>query len=362
MSRRRLTASNLVSYIDKLPKDVAYNYASRAKTQVMIVRLEGREGPIVFKRFGTKKTPLEENAVEEKMSSEMIWRIANALKPSVPVNFDRLLGASYNARSAFEALLLHTPEFYTCKPGRLEHLGGEVSIKAGHKHVLWIPDDPHKQGLIVSRSTDLVVSEVSHDTVLESVEVSHVEVQRDTAKAASTDRVHAHMQISLYEIGKQLGYRTWVATNDQNIVYKDKPIVNFDEVISDLSREKLLQAFSEAAKSGKLIDIIWFKNGRLMPAVIEIENSTGVLSGLTRMQNFQRDMPNLGDVYWIIVAPDSDREKVLKSIKRSQFASLNARYLPYSAVEELYSLSQRRGFKGVCSKFLENFFEDYEFS
>lgn len=42
--------------------------------------------------------------------------------------------------------------------------------------------------------------------------------------------------------------------------------------------------YSNAAKAALLIDVVWFRNARFTPAVIEIEHTTGVTSGLTRMQ------------------------------------------------------------------------------
>ena len=49
----------------------------------------------------------------------MIWRVANAISEGEPINFDRVLGGSYNTRSVLESLLASTPEFYYCYPGRI---------------------------------------------------------------------------------------------------------------------------------------------------------------------------------------------------------------------------------------------------
>ena len=129
-----------------------------------------------------------------------------------------------------------------------------------------------------------------------------------------------------------------------------------DGVISDLKSEKLISNFDDAVRAAQLIDCVWFKNGKLMPAVIEIEQSTGVLSGLTRMQNFKTAIPAF-PTRWVIAAPDEDREKVIKAATREQFKNLDARYFPYSAIEELYSLCQRRKLKGIEDEFLDCFME-----
>jgi type II restriction enzyme len=128
-----------------------------------------------------------------------------------------------------------------------------------------------------------------------------------------------------------------------------------DTVIVRLDREQLMASFHEAVKAALLIDCIWFKNGKLMPAVIEIEHTTGVVSGLTRMQNLKTHLPF--PTRYVIAAPDEDREKVLTECNREQFKDLKAQFFPYSAVDELYSLCQRRKITGVSEAFIDSFME-----
>ena len=170
-------------------------------------------------------------------------------------------------------------------------------------------------------------------------------------------RRHAQIQIALVEIGTQLGYRTWVAHNDKGIIYKDRRLGEMDGVLARLDDVRLLEAFDDARAAANLIDCIWFKNARLMPAVIEIEHSTGVRSGLTRMKAFQDLLPAF-PTRWVVAAPDEDRDKVMRECNLPQFRSLNARYFPYSAVEELYYLCQKRKIKGVTEDFLDCYMEE----
>ena len=55
-----------------------------------------------------------------------------------------------------------------------------------------------------------------------------------------------------------------------------------------------------------------------MPAVMEVEHSTGVTSGLSRMKNFKDKFPPFPTRY-VIVAPDEDRDKVVKEANKPQF-------------------------------------------
>jgi type II restriction enzyme len=169
-------------------------------------------------------------------------------------------------------------------------------------------------------------------------------------------RRHAQIQIALYFIGKQLGFRTWIAQNDKGILYQNKKLGEFEGIIAKLDDENLIRAHKEAIKAALLIDCIWFKNGRLMPAVMEIEHSTGVTSGLTRMKNFYDRFPPFPTRY-VIVAADEDRQKVIREATKPQFKELDSKFFPYSAVEELYALCQKRKLKGVTEEFLDCYME-----
>jgi len=353
---QKLTASNIVSYIDHLDKNTAYSYInSKNKGQIRVTSVDHPEGPIRIKRWIPGKGETYSTAKEESISIEMIWRVANAFSIGKPINFDRVLGGSYNTRSVLEALLAHTPQFYFCYPGRMENLGGLSTIQRGHKHLIWLPEKPHALGILQKHDSDIIISEVPqsdayYDT-LATPSDSSPEIDIDIK------RRHAQIQIALYFIGKQLNFRTWIAQNDKGILYNNKKIGEFEGVISRLQDERLLTAYQDAAHAALLIDCIWFKNGSLMPAVMEVEHSTGVTSGLTRMKNFKDKFIPLQNVRYVIVASDEDREKVFREATKPQFKDLDTKYFPYSAVEELYALCQRRKIKGVTEEFLDCYME-----
>jgi type II restriction enzyme len=128
-------------------------------------------------------------------------------------------------------------------------------------------------------------------------------------------------------------------------------------VVRNLNSEQLLSRVGgEAIEAARLIDCVWFQNGRLMPAVMEIEHSTGVTSGLTRMQNFRNIFPPF-PTRWVIVAPDEDRDDVITKCNLPLFKDMEAKFFPYSAVEELHALCQKRKVEGVTEKFLDCFME-----
>ncbi len=350
-----LTASNLVEFIARLPRKNRYSYISdRNSGLILIDSIVKPEGPIYVKRFNPAKGEIESSHAPVPISGEMLWRVANAIQENVPFNIDRILGASYNTRAVLEALLACTPQFYYCYPGRIEKQSDVESVKRGHKHLIWMPSLPHKNGVQLKRDVDVVISEVpSRDVVYDAVAITGA---GNSIVDIGIQRRHAQIQIALHLIGVELGYRTWIAQNDKGILYKNKRICEHPGVIANLCDEKLLQAYDEAVIAALLIDCIWFKNGRLMPAVMEVEHSTGVRSGLTRMKNFMDRFPPFPTRY-VIVAPDEDRALVLRECASPQFVNMKPKYFSYSAVEELLSLCTRRKIRGVTEEFLDCFME-----
>jgi type II restriction enzyme len=356
--KQRYTAYNLVRAIHQLPRDVSYNYVNpRTKGLIRIDNVELPAGPIQIRRWNPTKGETYEKAKVESMSTEMIWRVANAINEGDPINLDRILGGSYNTRSVLEALLASTPEFYSCYPGRIMDIDGHSSIEHGHKHLVWLPNEPHQQGAILKKEVpNMAISEIP----LQSVTYDNLILPDSMTLGGDMDievvRRHTQIQIALYLIGLQLGFRTWIAQNDKGIIWKEKPLLEQPGIIQSLQSEGMISAYSDAVTSARFIDCIWFKNGKYMPAVMEVEHTTGVTSGLTRMKGLQDAAPSLMTRY-VIVAPDDDREKVIEEANRPQFLSLDTRYFAYSSVEELYYLCSHRGLHGVNQEFIDNYLE-----
>lgn len=354
----KITAAVLVKAINNLPRNIDYTYVSpRTPGRIYIEDVHSPEGPIHIRRWNPNKCETKQNAQIESISSEMIWRLANAFSEGDPLNVDRVFGGSYNTRSVLEALLAHTPEFYYCYPGRIKDIGGITSIERGHKHLIWLPDEPHENGHLCEKNVEgMEISEIPMQTItydsitLPDTYVSSNGIQIEVA------RRHIQMQIALYCIGFQLGYSTYIARNDSGVIYQNAPLIQHDGIIRDMNSETMLSGFPNAASSAALIDCIWFQNRHLMPAVMEVEHSTGVISGLDRMNRFRQYAGAIRTRY-VIVAPDEDRDTVIDKINRPEFRDMDARYFPYSSVEELYSICKKRKLNGVTENFLDCYME-----
>ena len=348
----RLSANNLVKAISALNKNVDYEYVSPAtKGRIRLIDARLPEGPVSILRYDPREKGALESAKMISISTDMIWRLANALNSNQPVNVDRVFGASYNTRSVLESLLAHTPQFSMCYPGRVQQKNDRLAIKEGHKHIWWTPDDPHELGKFRWVKTGKTISEVPiADVTYEAIELAAI----DRQIPEGVQRRHAQIQIALLHIGKSLGFQNTVAKEDQSIKYKGRALIELDSVVSRPGDLQQLKAYPDAIEKIRHIDVAWFKNGRLMPAAIEIEHSTGIKSGLDRLKGLQDALPPF-PVRYTIVADESEQEKVERLVAEERFKSLNAKFFSYQTVEELYSLCVRRELRGVTEEFLDSF-------
>ena len=140
------------------------------------------------------------------------------------------------------------------------------------------------------------------------------------------------------------------------IVHDGRNILQYPFIVKRLETERTLSAFPEAVDVAKHIDCIQFNGG--LPFVFEVEQTTGVTSGLTRMLHFHEEAPHIATSF-VVVAPDEDRSLVMERSHHGQFRELNPLYFPYSNVEELYSFARKRNgcIRGADKKFLFNFME-----
>ena len=88
---QKLTASNIVSFINQLDKNVAYGYVNpKTKGLIQITGIDLPEGPIRINRSAPSKGEIASNKREVSISQELIWRLANAFVTGQTINVDRV--------------------------------------------------------------------------------------------------------------------------------------------------------------------------------------------------------------------------------------------------------------------------------
>lgn len=364
---RKLTASNIIAAINHLNKNVDYDYINPTTTGKIHISKIKSNGPIYIKRYdpslsseqatARKRARTLNAASEVPISKKMIQRYANAIEEGKPINIDRVLGASYNTRSALESLLAYTPEFYYCYPGRIYSDGIQEKIERGHKHLVWLPDTPHPSGTLELYQTDQVISEIPQkENIYDALHIPDTVIPH--GMDIEVQRRHVQIQIALYYIGLKLGYKTWIAKNDKGITYQGKRLCEFTGMVSSLYDESIISSYPEAVDAATYIDCIWFKEKRWLPAVMEVEHTTGIKSGIDRMMVLKDTIPSI-ETRYIIVAPDEDRNKVFEIAGTPMYQRMDIRYMPYSSVEELYWICTNRDIgKAVNDSFIECFLEN----
>lgn len=311
----------------------------------IVTRVVSPEGPIYIKRRGIRASTPWKEVKEVSISSTMIWRYVNALKSGAPTNIDRVLGASYNTRSALEAIVAHLPNFFICYPSRITEIGSqEIIFEKGHKYIIWDPEKSHAFGV---QAIDTSVNGFINESAISDIYFDAQNVEGDTqAKDKILDpsirRMHSQMQVLLSQTANWMNLRSWIAVEDHGIITGGKNILAYPYIVKDLSNEISIKSSPDAIDVAKHIDCIWFNGG--MPFVFEVEHSTGVTSGLCRM-NKLRERSHM-DTDYVIVAPDADRQMVLQKANSSQFEDMRLWYMPYSNLIEMSDFATKHKYRG----------------
>lgn len=311
----------------------------------IVTRVVAPEGPIYIKRRGIKESIPWKDVREVSISSTMIWRYVNALKSGSPINIDRVLGASYNTRSALEAIVAHLPNFFICHPSRITEIGSQkITFEKGHKYIIWRPENTHAFG---SLETDTSVNGFINESAVSDIYFDAQNTESYTQKQdkildPSIRRIHSQMQVLLSQTANWMNLRSWIAIEDHGIITGGKNILSYPYIVKNLSEENSIKGSPDAIDVAKHIDCIWFNGG--MPFVFEVEHSTGVTSGLCRM-NKLREHSHM-DTDYVIVAPDADRQMVLQKANSTQFEDMRLWYMPYSNLIEMSDFATKHTYRG----------------
>ncbi|WP_246559122.1 hypothetical protein [Citrifermentans pelophilum] len=156
----------------------------------------------------------------------------------------------------------------------------------------------------------------------------HQEVQEEIRE----ENEHLRMQFLLTDIGNDLGYDVFVATNDRN-----KSLNGRSLQFLTLPELPPLDFPPEVAKTVSLIDVIWVsRDSKKIECAFEIEKSTSIYSGMLRLMDLAS---SLGDRQYdfFLVAPDKREKEVLAQLNRPSFQTstcIGLRYILFSELEE----------------------------
>jgi hypothetical protein len=149
-------------------------------------------------------------------------------------------------------------------------------------------------------------------------------------------REHLRIQHEIADWGVKQGYRVCVATNDKNAI-KSKLGAVLDEM-PKFHRDAVIDL-------AKRIDVVFFDPERdVLTHAFEIEHSTGVSSGLLRLNDIAESYPS-ANVKFYIVSDEENRDKFEREIIRPSFKQLRkckCEFREYRQVEAEWKELQKR--------------------
>lgn len=166
----------------------------------------------------------------------------------------------------------------------------------------------------------------------------------EVLKAIKEENEHLKIQFLLTDIGRELGYEVFVATNDRKKTMDGRNL----EFLT-IPELPALNLPPDVVRTISLIDVIWLTKDGKIECAFEVEKSTSIYSGILRLVDLAE---SLGDKKYnfFLVAPDSREKEILAQLKRPSFKNLSCISLKYILFTELYEHCH-----GLCK-----FGEDYK--
>ena len=144
---------------------------------------------------------------------------------------------------------------------------------------------------------------------------------------------HTQIQYLLIKVGRALKYDVYVARNDRHRSYDGQSFALL--TIPTLPQMGWPQ---EAMDTTSLIDVIWLKPGTSeIVSAFEIEKSTSIYSGILRMEDLARSIPEC-TCHFYLVAPNRREKEVIAQLNRPAFrndlADISLAFIPFDNLRD----------------------------
>lgn len=170
-------------------------------------------------------------------------------------------------------------------------------------------------GLLFEVGSDRLVVPGNAETALREAEqrASKAAARRHGEVLAAEHEASAHTraQHALIRLGRALRYDVFVARNDRHKSCDGDAFAQ-----ATLARLPPLGLPPDVLDTVELIDVIWLKPGQ--PNIVcafEVEQSTSIYSGILRMKDLARSLPQHGGRFYL-VAPEAREREVLAQMMR----------------------------------------------
>lgn len=158
--------------------------------------------------------------------------------------------------------------------------------------------------------------------------------QKEAKTAADRDKTRDHTEnlYMLLWLGEKMSLDLWLAKDNRNKEYDGKELSSF-RILPSLPPQK----YGEALETIEYIDVMWMKDDNII-AAFEVEESTGVYSGLLRLSDLKIV---LSEPELYIVSKKYSFRKVKREINRPSFKKIglseHCRYISYALLVGKYN-------------------------
>ncbi|MFW9888965.1 MAG: EVE domain-containing protein [Candidatus Thorarchaeota archaeon] len=147
---------------------------------------------------------------------------------------------------------------------------------------------------------------------------------------------HTSIEWALVFLGRHASYEIWVTRSDRGKKYAGTPIGA--DTLGDLPDLGVGAGVKSIIEN---IDVLWLRRSRVV-AAFEVEHTTNIQSGLTRLNDLVLAAPNLS-IELYIVAPDERRTRLERELRRLSFENLQDKvsFIPYSRIIQKLDAAQQ---------------------
>ena len=181
--------------------------------------------------------------------------------------------------------------------------------------------------VIVSGNANAVLK-LEATKVEKAARIRHKEVQEEQHEESE----HTQMQYLLIKIGRALGYDVYVARNDRHRTCEGQSFAML--TVSELPT---LDCDPEVMDTVRLIDVIWLRPGsREIVSAFEVEKSTSIYSGILRLEDLSRSIPDCASHFYL-VAPQRREKEVMAQLARPAFRNdleaMRLSFIPFNDLQ-----------------------------
>jgi len=182
--------------------------------------------------------------------------------------------------------------------------------------------------LLVSGNTQTVL-QAEKEKAEKVAKVRH----NDVLAEKNAESEHTQIQYLLIKIGRALKYDVYVARNDRHRSYDNQSFGML--TIPELPA---MGWPHDVMETSSLIDVIWLKPGTSeIVSAFEVEKSTSIYSGILRMEDLARSIPDCACNFYL-VAPNQREKEVMAQLARPAFcndlADIALAFIPFNDLRD----------------------------